>query len=159
MLKYGLIGWPVSHSLSPSIHNPAFKDKELDANYELVECPPENIEGIVADLKSKDFKGWNCTVPLKADIIPLLDKVDEEALACQSVNTVVVQPNGELHAKHGRHAMCTIGYDDKKFGGAFEIQNSWGTRYGKGGFIWIRYKDFGEFVYNAIELIPAENHN
>ena len=80
MLKYGLIGWPVSHSLSPNIHNPAFKDKNLDANYELIECPPEEIAGIVADLKSKDFKGWNCTVPLKADIIPLLDKVDEEAL-------------------------------------------------------------------------------
>ena len=97
MLKYGLIGWPVSHSLSPNIHNPAFKDKNLDANYELIECPPEEIAGIVADLKSKDFKGWNCTVPLKADIIPLLDKVDEEALACQSVNTVIVQANGELH--------------------------------------------------------------
>ena len=55
MLKYGLIGWPVSHSLSPNIHNPAFKDKNLDANYELIECPPEEIAGIVADLKSKDF--------------------------------------------------------------------------------------------------------
>ncbi|MCH2177056.1 MAG: shikimate dehydrogenase [Lentisphaeria bacterium] len=97
MFKYGLIGWPVSHSLSPSIHNPAFKEKDLDANYELVECPPEDIASVVKNLKDQDFKGWNCTVPLKADIIPLLDKVDKEALACQSVNTVLVQANGELH--------------------------------------------------------------
>jgi shikimate dehydrogenase len=97
MQKYGLIGWPVNHSLSPSIHNPAFTEKGVDAHYDLIECPPEEIATIIADLKSKSYKGWNCTVPLKADIIPLLDWVDKEALACQSVNTVVVQKNGELH--------------------------------------------------------------
>ncbi|MDD7984838.1 shikimate dehydrogenase [Lentisphaera marina] len=97
MQKYGLIGWPVNHSLSPSIHNPAFKEMDLDANYNLIECPPEDISSIIDGLKSQSYKGWNCTVPLKADIIPLLDWVDKEALACQSVNTVVVQENGELH--------------------------------------------------------------
>ncbi len=97
MEKYGLIGWPVSHSLSPQIHNPAFKDAGIDAHYETVECPPEKIATIVDSLKQQGFKGWNCTVPHKADIIPFLSYIDPEAAACQSVNTVIVQGNGELH--------------------------------------------------------------
>jgi hypothetical protein len=41
----------------------------------------------------------------------------------------------------GGHAMCIIGYSDTKFGGAFEIMNSWGTDFGDGGFFWIKYND------------------
>ncbi|MDA9666441.1 hypothetical protein N9T48_00085 [bacterium] len=41
----------------------------------------------------------------------------------------------------GGHAMCIIGYDDNKFGGSFEVMNSWGSNYGDNGFIWIRYND------------------
>jgi len=54
---------------------------------------------------------------------------------------------------HGRHAMCVVGYDDEKHGGAFEIQNSWGPTWGNAGYIWVKYKDFSEFVYQCIELI------
>lgn len=55
--------------------------------------------------------------------------------------------------KHGRHALTVIGYDDDKFGGAFEIQNSWGSRWGNEGYVWIKYNDFSGFVYQAFELI------
>jgi hypothetical protein len=58
-------------------------------------------------------------------------------------------PNG----KYGGHAMCVVGYDDDKYGGAFEIQNSWGTDWGNGGYIWISYRDFAAFVYHAYEMI------
>lgn len=51
------------------------------------------------------------------------------------------------------HAMCVIGYDDNKFGGAFEIMNSWGTDWGNQGFIWIKYRDYAEFVRQGIELM------
>ncbi|MCH8318893.1 MAG: hypothetical protein IIA88_10450 [Bacteroidetes bacterium] len=44
------------------------------------------------------------------------------------------------------HAMCIIGYDDYKFGGSFEIMNSWGSDYGDNGFIWIKYEDFNKYV-------------
>lgn len=50
----------------------------------------------------------------------------------------------------GGHAMCLIGYSDSKFGGAFEIMNSWGTDYGDGGFIWIKYSDFFKYVDEII---------
>lgn len=49
----------------------------------------------------------------------------------------------------GGHAMCVIGYDDTKFGGAFEIMNSYGSDFGDRGFIWINYKDFAAKVGEA----------
>jgi C1A family cysteine protease len=51
------------------------------------------------------------------------------------------------------HGMAIVGYDDNKFGGAFEIMNSWGTDWGNNGFTWMRYSDFEYFVLFAFELI------
>jgi hypothetical protein len=51
------------------------------------------------------------------------------------------------------HALCVVGYDDKKEGGAFEIQNSWGTDWGNGGYVWIPYTVFNSFAYEAYEMI------
>ena len=49
----------------------------------------------------------------------------------------------------GGHAMCVIGYDDRKFGGAFQIMNSWGPEWGKNGVGWVRYGDFKNYVREA----------
>lgn len=57
------------------------------------------------------------------------------------------------------HAMTVIGYDDTKFGGAFEIINSWGKRWGKDGFTWIRYSDYDYFCKYAFEIIDRRNYN
>ena len=51
------------------------------------------------------------------------------------------------------HAMCLVGYDDNKYGGAFEIMNSWSTQWGNGGYTWIKYDDFQYFCLFAFELI------
>ncbi len=60
----------------------------------------------------------------------------------------------ENHNNHfGGHAMCVIGYDDNKYGGAFEIQNSWGENWGNKGYIWIKYSDYANFTKYAYELI------
>lgn len=56
---------------------------------------------------------------------------------------------------YGGHAMCVIGYDDDKYGGAFEIQNSWGDDWGDNGYIWIRYNDFAVWVREAYEIIET----
>ena len=53
----------------------------------------------------------------------------------------------------GYHAMCVVGYNDNMHGGAFEIQNSWGTEWGNDGYIWITYNDFAKFVVEAYEII------
>jgi Papain family cysteine protease len=54
----------------------------------------------------------------------------------------------------GGHAMCVIGYDDRKFGGAFEIMNSWGPEWGKNGIGWVRYGDFKTYVREAYGIDP-----
>lgn len=54
------------------------------------------------------------------------------------------------------HAMTAIGYDDDRFGGAFRVINSWGTDWGDGGYFWITYADFRDFVFQAFEMIPRE---
>ncbi len=56
------------------------------------------------------------------------------------------------------HAMCAVGYDDNKFGGAFEIINSWGTNWGNKGYTWMKYKDFQYFCLFAFELIDKTIH-
>lgn len=59
----------------------------------------------------------------------------------------------------GGHAMCVIGYDDYKAGGAFQIMNSWGEDWGDKGFFWIRYSDFKEFNREAYGLYPMGDAN
>ncbi len=54
----------------------------------------------------------------------------------------------------GGHAMCVIGYDDRKFGGAFQIMNSWGPSWGKDGVAWVRYADFKTYVREAYGIDP-----
>jgi hypothetical protein len=54
----------------------------------------------------------------------------------------------------GGHALTLIGYDDYKFGGAFKVMNSWGSKYGDNGFIWIRYKDYPVVVKEAWVMAP-----
>lgn len=54
----------------------------------------------------------------------------------------------------GGHAMCVIGYDDNKEGGAFQLMNSWGPEWGRNGVAWIRYDDFAHFTKEAYGLYP-----
>ena len=65
--------------------------------------------------------------------------------------------NSNQGHQHNRHAMCLIGYDDEKFGGAFRIQNSWGPNWADKGYIWVKYEDAAEFIYQAVEMfkLPA----
>jgi hypothetical protein len=52
--------------------------------------------------------------------------------------------------------MCIVGYDDKKYGGAFEIMNSWGEDWGDNGYCWIKYDDFAATALEAYQLIGFE---
>ena len=66
---------------------------------------------------------------------------------------VVWEPKEEPLKTYGGHAMCVVGYDDTKYGGAFEIQNSWGTSWGNKGYVWIKYADFARFTKYAFQFI------
>lgn len=60
--------------------------------------------------------------------------------------------DGDQGHQHGRHAMCIIGYDDDHEGGAFRLQNSWGAEWGDKGYMWVKYVDAAEFIYQAVEI-------
>jgi len=60
----------------------------------------------------------------------------------------------ETQTGMGGHAMCVIGYDDSKYGGAFQIMNSWGSDWGNNGIAWVRYGDFKNYVREAYGVDP-----
>ncbi|GFO64388.1 shikimate dehydrogenase [Geomonas paludis] len=87
----GIIGWPVSHSLSPVLHNAAFQALGLDWIYVPFPVAPERLAEGIAGLKSVGVAGFSVTIPHKVAIIPLLDQVTPEAELIGAVNTVVAR--------------------------------------------------------------------
>ena len=65
----------------------------------------------------------------------------------------VWSPQGANDASPGGHAMVVVGYDDTKYGGAFEIMNSWGSSWGNSGFIWVPYDDFKRQTNSSYVMI------
>ncbi len=62
------------------------------------------------------------------------------------------QPGELMNYDFPGQALCVVGYDDEKYGGAFEVINSWGKDWGNDGFMWIRYGDFISFTRYAYEV-------
>ncbi len=56
----------------------------------------------------------------------------------------------------GNHALCIVGYDDNKLGGAFEVMNSWGTDWGNAGFFWLTYEQMQQYGNYAVEMMDRE---
>jgi len=86
---YGIIGWPVKHSLSPAMHNAAFKELGIDAEYRKFEVKPEDLKDFL--LNRKDVKGFNVTVPHKVrakEILKDKAEVSDCAELCGAINTV-----------------------------------------------------------------------
>ena len=94
--RYGVLGHPIAHSLSPFLHHAGFAALGLDAEYLRVEVPAENLASAIPLLKQGGFQGWNCTLPHKNSMFSLVDRVDPTAADVKSVNTVRVE-NGLLH--------------------------------------------------------------
>ena len=93
MIKLGLIGNPISHSLSPCIHQGFMKNEGLEGSYELFELRHLPEEGLNRFMNSRDLIGINVTIPFKQTVIEHLDEVDELALELNAVNTVVKKNN------------------------------------------------------------------
>ncbi|CAG9619394.1 shikimate dehydrogenase [Sutcliffiella rhizosphaerae] len=86
---YGVIGSPISQSMSPLIHNDAFSNIGIDAHYHAFHVEKNHLEQAVIGMKAIGVEGFNVTIPHKEAIFPLLDKVDQGALQIGAVNTVV----------------------------------------------------------------------
>ncbi|MCP3030385.1 shikimate dehydrogenase [Halobacillus sp. A1] len=91
MMKLGLIGYPIGHSLSPWIHNQLLESQNLEGSYQLYEIEPDKFEENIKSLKKENLDGFNVTVPYKEQIIPFLDEMDQAAEFLGAVNTVKVE--------------------------------------------------------------------
>ena len=91
----GLLGYPVSHSLSPAMHNAALKYHALDYAYVPWGTSPENLETAIAAIRALNLRGANVTLPYKQKVIPFLDEVSPLSLQIGAVNTIVNE-NGKL---------------------------------------------------------------
>jgi hypothetical protein len=69
------------------------------------------------------------------------------------------QPTELMNLDLPGHALCVVGYDDEKYGGSFEVINSWGKSWGNDGFLWIRYDDFVDFTRYAYEVFRISSPN
>ena len=96
MKNYLIIGNPISHSLSPKIHNYWFKENNIDGNYDKISPNENEIEKIIQKIKSKEIFGINVTVPFKQSVIPYLETQSEIAIKTNSVNTIF-NKNGKIH--------------------------------------------------------------
>ena len=87
---YGLIGHPVSHSLSPLMHNAAFSHLKINAEYKLFPLKEQELEAFLTGLSGNNIFGLNVTVPYKEKVLSYLDNISYEAKLIAAVNTIKV---------------------------------------------------------------------
>lgn len=90
---YGIIGYPVKHSLSPLMHNAAFACLKINAEYKLFEVKPEDLGVFLKSCSKENILGLNVTIPHKEQVISFLDTLSPEAKLIAAVNTIKVSGN------------------------------------------------------------------
>jgi len=90
---YGLLGFPVKHSLSAVMHNAAFRALKINAEYKLFEIKPQGLEKFFYSLAERNIRGLNVTIPHKEKVIPFLDNLSGEARLIGAVNTIKLEKN------------------------------------------------------------------
>ncbi len=95
---YGIIGYPVEHSLSPVMHNAAFQELGVDATYKIFPLQEDELEKFIKDLHdpASPIFGLNVTIPYKEKVIPYLDVLSPFAKRTMAVNTIVISEEREL---------------------------------------------------------------
>lgn len=97
MYKFGLIGYPLSHSMSKVIQEAAFESIGVEGTYEILETEQEDIISRLKYLRANGFKGFNVTIPLKVPITLFLSGVDNVANVVGSANTIKILPDSQLY--------------------------------------------------------------
>ncbi|MFT8719158.1 shikimate dehydrogenase [Acetobacter sp.] len=93
----GVIGHPVSHSLSPVLHNYWLKHYGIDGAYVPLPVKPDAFETAIRGLQAAGFRGANVTIPHKESAAAIADEVDPLARIAGSVNTLIFREDGKIH--------------------------------------------------------------
>lgn len=95
-IKAAVIGDPISHSLSPKIHNFFLKKYKIDGSYEAIQIKKDELKKSVAELVNQGFAGFNVTLPHKEEIFKICDHKSKTAELTKAVNTVIVTEDKKL---------------------------------------------------------------
>jgi len=120
MKKYLVIGNPISHSLSPELHNYWIKQNDIDAIYDKKKFNDNELKNLILDVKKQTINGVNVTVPFKNKIIPYLDELSDEAKKTQAVNTIylkekkVIGHNTDIEGFEIAIRQINFDFDNKK---------------------------------------------
>ena len=94
--KFGIIGNPIKHSLSPVLHEYWFKKYDIDADYSIIDILDKDLPQIIKKVRQGYYSGINVTLPFKQKIINHVDKVVNDAEHTGSVNTVFLNNNNTI---------------------------------------------------------------
>jgi shikimate dehydrogenase len=130
MKKFLVIGNPIEHSLSPKLHNYWINENNINALYEKHKLDENDLEDLIFQVKEKKIEGINVTVPFKRAIIPFLDKLTNQALKTQSVNTIYLNEN-----KLMGHNTDIIGFEKSIKNFKYDLNNKEVFILGAGGVV------------------------
>lgn len=94
MKRFGVIGHPAHHSLSPLLHGEAYRHLRLDCSYEAIDVLPEKLWDAVRGFRESGFAGLNVTLPHKEAVARLVDSMTDEARSVGAVNTIRFDADG-----------------------------------------------------------------
>ncbi len=123
-----LIGQPVEHSFSPSIHNCLFEKYDINSKYMCFDVEKDSLKEAVNAIKALKIEGVNVTVPHKVDIMAYLDEIDVNAKLIGAVNTIK-NDNGRLIG----YNTDGMGFVNSVLGKGYKIQNKNVMIIGSGG--------------------------
>jgi shikimate dehydrogenase len=95
-LKFAVLGDPISHSLSPVMHQAAYDALGLEHSYEAIRVPAGSLRKRLQELRHEGFRGVNITVPLKEEALGVC-KADSFALRCGAVNTIDLESGNGIN--------------------------------------------------------------
>jgi shikimate dehydrogenase len=130
MKKHLIIGNPISHSLSPRIHNYWFQENNIDGEYDKVLLIENEIEPIIQKIKTNEIHGINVTVPYKQTVIPFLETLSENAKITNSVNTIF-NKGGKIHGDN----TDIYGFEKSLLNKKIELKNKEALIFGAGGVV------------------------
>ena len=85
MKRFAVIGYPITHSLSPILHQEIYRQLEINASFEKFHIKPDDLHSF---MNSNKLDGFNVTIPYKQTVIPFLDDLDESAQTISAVNCI-----------------------------------------------------------------------
>lgn len=92
--RAAVLGSPISHSRSPVLHRAAYAALGLDWSYDAIEVTTQGLPGFLEQCAAPEWVGLSLTMPLKTDVLPLLDEVSETATLTRAANTIVFTERG-----------------------------------------------------------------